>query len=92
MKGMANARLGAAIVALCTVAALHAHARPQAASGSTKQRQDAPLRFDPPAAGAPQQANAAYESCIANPSPDGVGCSCEHLLPGKPAAKPRRHR
>ena len=80
-----------AIAALCIATALPlpAFAKPHAAAA--KSRGDAPLRFDPPAAGSQQQtSHAAYEACIEHPSPEGAPCNCEHLLQSQPAAKAKR--
>lgn len=63
-------------------------AAPDAAASAPKRRVDKPLRFDPPAAG-PAPANADYEACVGQPSPDGASFDCSLLLP-RPAAKPRK--
>ena len=66
-----------------------AAARPQAAP---KPRAEAPLRFDPPAAGPAQRANPGYDACIDQPSPDGAAIDCQALLRPAGTARPRRNR
>lgn len=82
----------AAVAALCLAALLTppASARPQAPA--PKPRAEAPLRFDPPAAGPAQRANPGYDACIDQPSPDGAAIDCQALLRPASAAKPRRNR
>ena len=91
MAGFANPRLYAAAAVLWWSAALPllADARPQGAADTTKHRHDAPLRFEPPAAGPAQQGDANYAACIDQPSPDGATSDCHALLRAAPAAKPK---
>ena len=92
MPSMAKMRLCVAIVAVCAAAALPqlASAKPRVAANAHKVRNDAPLRFDPPAAGTPQRGSAAYDDCVDHPSPDGAAINCEHLRPLPQLAKPKR--
>ncbi|MCE4556722.1 hypothetical protein [Pelomonas cellulosilytica] len=63
---------------------------PAASSASSPVRLQGkgPLRFDPPAAG-PRRAEADYQSCSNQPSPDGLADDC-HALLDKPVHRPRR--
>lgn len=92
MAGFTDKSWHAALAALCLAALLTPPtlARPQPAA--PKPRSDAPLRFDPPAAGPVQRGNAGYEACIDQPSPDGAAIDCQALLRPASAAKPRRQR
>ncbi|MBI3346353.1 MAG: hypothetical protein HY020_03975 [Burkholderiales bacterium] len=97
MAGFANTRRCTAAALLCWAAVLPqlADAHPHGAASAPKHGNDAPLRFDPPAAGTPQQSNANYDACIDHPSPDGVAVDCQALLRTPPTAKakarPRHH-
>lgn len=92
MTGFLDKSWHAAVAALCLAALLAppAAARPQAAP--PKPRAQAPLRFDPPAAGPAQRANPGYDACIDQPSPDGAAIDCQALLRPAGTARPRRNR
>jgi len=98
MAGFAYPRPYAALALVCACAMLPltTAAKPQAAT--SKHRNDAPLHFDPPAAGPAQAGNAAhpgYDACIEQPSPDGAAIDCQALAaqaPAKAKAQPKRHR
>lgn len=85
MSGFATSRLRAAALLLGLVAML------QLAVAAPKAHKQAPLRFDPPAAGPAQRANAGYDACIDNPTPDGLVIDCQALRsPAAAKPKPRR--
>ncbi|MBV8036752.1 hypothetical protein [Roseateles sp.] len=91
MAGLAKPRLRAVLIVLCVCAMpLLAAARPQAAP--PKHRNDAPLRFDPPAAGPLQRASTDYGACVDNPSPDGAAIDCQALVRTSTAPRPKRTR
>ncbi|CAM3638245.1 hypothetical protein [Roseateles saccharophilus] len=86
MPGFATSRLRAAALLLGLGAML------QPAVAAPKAHKQAPLRFDPPAAGPAQRANAGYEACIDNPTPDGLVIDCQALRTPAAAAKPKPRR
>lgn len=93
MSSHSSRRAALGVFCLAATLAMQAGARPQQAAAAPKHRNDAPLRFDPPAAGPAQRDRASYEACIEQPSPDGAAFDCQALL--RPAAtarlKPRPH-
>lgn len=89
MSGLATPWLRAALAFACAMPLL-AGAVPGAA---LKKPLDTPLRFAPPAAGPVMSTNAGYQSCIDQPSPDGLVSDCQALLRPAPAARAKpRHR
>lgn len=91
MAGFDNPRRCAVLLVICacTTLPLLAHAKPRAAS--SKHRSDAPLHFDPPAAGHAPMANPGYDACIGQPSPDGAAIDCQALASGSTSARPKPH-
>ena len=86
MSGLATQRLRAVALLICLGGAL------QLSAAAPKPRKQAPLRFDPPAAGPAQRNSAGYDACIDNPSPDGLGIDCQALLHQTPTAKAKLRR
>lgn len=86
MSGLNTSRQCAAALLLGLGALL------QPAVAAPKAHKQAPLRFDPPAAGPAQRGNGGYEACIDNPSPDGLAIDCQALRHPAANAKTKPHR